>query len=348
MRVRVSVRRAARVVVAAMLLTTVSSGMALAKNPGINLSGSAPAVPGTVSAGALVRFDYSITNTSSSNYSSFFVDAITPDTANGAQLVAILAGPTVTPATTDTKTCDITSGDLHCSFGPLNGKGATASVSVLYRVPANASGSWTVTFAASSNGFSSSDPGNSHGDVVNVPGTVSIGSGRSGGTYVYGDDLTAQNDQTLNKKNPQSSKLVFSSGGSAGFPATVDEAAGSSTLYVCPSAVASSCFGDWNLISANNGGSVPGGSFRVTYGYDKISGQQGAVRFVHLLDPDHDGVYGEGQVLGVDYVVIPSFNSQPCSSSSSTGTNCIESISASGGDYFFTLILDGNGPMRGI
>ena len=343
---RVSISRALRILVAAMLLVTISSGMALAKNPNVNLRGTAPAVPGTVSAGALVRFDYSLTNTSNSNYSSMFVDAITPDTANGAQLVAILAGPTVTPATTATKTCDISSGDLHCSFGPLNGNGATASVSVLYRVPTNASGSWTVTFAASSNGFSGSDPGNSHGDSVNTPGTVSIGAGKDGGSYIFGDDLTTQNDQSLGKKNPQSSKLLFSSSGSNGFPATVDEAAGSSTVYVCPTAVSSSCFGDWNLISANNGGAVPGGSFRVTYGYDKISGSQGNVRFVHLLDPDHDGVYGEGQVLGTDYVVIPSFSSSPCSTTLTT--NCIESISNGGGDYFFTLILDGNGPMRGI
>jgi hypothetical protein len=346
---RVLLTRALRVLVAAMLLVTISSGMALAKNPNINLKGTATAVPGIVSAGALVRFDYTITNNSNSNYSSFFVDATTPDKATGGQLVAILVNATVTPSTTAPKACTITStGDLHCSFGPLNGSGSTASFSVLYRVASNATGTWTVTFAASSNGVSGSDPGNSHGDTVNIPGTVAIGTGKDGGTYVFGDDLTTQNDQNLSKKNPQSSKLIFSSGGSAGFPATVDEAAGSSTLYACPTAVSSSCFGDWNLISANNGGAVPGGSFRVTYGYDKISGSQGNVRFVHLLDPDHDGVYGEGQVAGVDYVVIPSFSSQPCSASSSTGTNCIESISSSGGDYFFTLILDGNGPMRGI
>jgi hypothetical protein len=336
-------------VIAAALVTTLFSGMALAKNPNLNLRGTATAVPATVSAGSLVRFDYSITNYSNSNYSSFFVDAVTPDKTSGGQLVAVLVNATVTPATTAPKSCSITaSGDLHCTFGPLNGSGVTASFSVLYRVPTNASSSWTVTFAASSNGVSGSDPGNSHGDTVNIPGTVAIGTGKAGGTYVFGTDLTTQNDQSLGKKNPQSSKLIFSSSGSAGFPATVDEAAGSSTLYVCPTAVSSSCFGDWNLISANNGGAVPGGSFRVTYGYDKISGSQGNVRFVHLLDPDHDGVYGEGQVAGVDYVVIPSFSSQPCSSSSSTGKDCIESISSSGGDYFFTLILDGNGPMRGI
>jgi hypothetical protein len=110
--------------------------------------------------------------------------------------------------------------------------------------------------------------------------------------------------------------------------------------------VASACFGDWNLISANDGGPVPGGSFRVTYGYDKIAGQPGDVGFVHLLDPDGDGIYGEGQVAGTDYVLVPSFNSNPCSTTHPT--NCVESFSTSNGDYFFTLVLDGNGPMRGI
>ena len=68
---RVPIYRALRIVVAGMLLTTVVSGTALAKNPSNNLSGTATPVPGTVSAGALVRFNYSVTNTSSSNFSSF-------------------------------------------------------------------------------------------------------------------------------------------------------------------------------------------------------------------------------------------------------------------------------------
>lgn len=340
---RVPINRALRMVVAGMLLTTVVSGTALAKNPTNNLNGSAPAVPGTVSAAALVRFSYSVTNTSSSNFSSFFVDAVTPNTDFDAALVGVISVGNSTSGTTPT--CDTTSGDLHCTFGPLN-SGKTATINVVYRTPSNASGTWSVLFAASSTGAPGTDPGNSHGDSYNVTGTVNIGVGKAGGSYIYGTNLTAQNDQGLGKKNAQSSKLIFSSDGTTGFPATIDEAPASSTVYVCPTAVSAACFGDWNLISANNGGAVPGGSFRVTYGYDKISGSQGSVRFVHLLDPDHDGVYGEGQVEGTDYLVIPSFSSSPCSTTLTT--NCIESISSGGGDYFFTLILDGNGPMRGI
>jgi len=341
---RVPIYRALRIVVAGMLLATVVSGTALAKNPGSNLSGTATAVPGTVSAGALVRFNYSVTNTSNSNFSSFFVDSETPNKDFGAALVAVISA-TVTPGTTTTPSCNISTGDLHCTFGPLN-SGSTARVSAVYRTPSNASGTWVVTFAASSTGASPNDPGNSHGDAYLVTGTASIGSGKAGGSYIFGSDLTTQNDQNIGKKNAQSSKLIFSSDGSTGFPATVDEAPASSTVYVCPTAVSAACFGDWNLISANDGGPVPGGSFSVTYGYDKIAGQQGNVGFVHLLDPDGDHIYGEGQVQGTDYVLIPSYNSNPCSTTHTT--NCIDSISTSGGDYFFTLILDGNGPMRGI
>ena len=67
---RVLPSRALRIGVAGMLLATLVSGTTLAKNPANNLSGTATAIPGTVSAGALVRFNYSVTNTSNSNFTS--------------------------------------------------------------------------------------------------------------------------------------------------------------------------------------------------------------------------------------------------------------------------------------
>jgi len=324
---RVLLNRALRVLVAAMLLVTVSSGIALAKNPNINLRGTATPVPGTVSAGALVRFDVSVTNTSNSNYSSFFIDAITPDKTNGAQLITILVAPTVTPATSATKTCDISSGDLHCSFGPLNGSGATASVSVLYRVASNATGSWTVPFAASSNGFSSSDPGNSHGDTVNVPGTVSIGTGNNAGSYIFGDDTIVQNNQNLSKKNnPQSAKLDFTDSTDTNFGATVSEAATTS----CPTGI-TTCYGDLVIMSAK-GGQAIGGGFLATVGYFSVPGSATG-HFIHWDSSDLTGTY--------DLIDTSCADAAP-------GEACIDGTFKTGGNTFYVIRLFDNGPMRGI
>jgi len=325
---RVLLTRALRVLVAAMLLVTISSGMALAKNPNINLKGTATAVPGTVSAGALVRYDVAVTNVSNSNYSSFFVDAVTPDKTSGGQLVAVLVNATVTPTTTAPKSCDITSsGDLHCAFGPLNGSGSTASFSVLYRVPSNATGSWTVTFAASSNGFSNSDPGNSHGDAVNVPGTVSIGSGNNAGSYIFGDDTVVQNNQNLSKKNnPQSAKLDFTDSTESNFGATVSEAATTS----CPTGI-TTCYGDLVIMSVK-GGQAIGGGFLATIGYFSVPGSATG-RFIHWDTSDLTGTY--------DLIDTSCADAAP-------GEACIDGTFKTGGNTFYVIRLFDNGPMRGI
>jgi len=314
-----------------MLVVGLFAGPAAAKAPTANLSDTWEASPGVVSAGALVRFDVHITNDSSSNYSSFFVDAATP---NGATLVAWFGE--------SQGSCDGSSGDLSCDFGALN-SGATVDFATIYEVPSSASGSFSVTFIATSNGSTGSDkPGQSHGDDYVVVTSVDIGSGSTAGSYIYGDVLSTQNNQNLNKNNPQSSKLVFHDDKGTGFPATVQQEAGG--FYTCPTDTAASCFGGWSVISADEGATFADG-FTVILGYDKIAGQAADVQFVHLLttplpaDPE----------LNVDYEIIQSFNDNPCQPGGASYLNmpCVVSIETIQGDTYFTLALTNNGPLRG-
>jgi len=314
-----------------MLVAGLFVSPATAKAPSNNLKGTAEAIPGTVSAGALVRFDAHIKNDSSSNYSSLFVNATTPA---GATLVAwfIDSGGT----------CDGSSGDLSCDFSPLN-SGVTVDFTTIYEVPSSASGSFSVTFVATSNGSTGSDrPGQSHGDDYPWVATVDIGSGATGGSYIYGTVLSTQNNQNLNKQNPQSSKLVFHDDKGTGFPATVQQQVGS--FYTCPTGTAASCFGGWSVISADLGTTFPDG-FTVILGYDKIAGQAADVQFVHLLTTPLPASPEEGK----DYEIIKSFNDNPCQVAGASYSNmpCVVSIESIQGDTYFTLALTKNGPLRG-
>jgi hypothetical protein len=311
-----------------MLMVGLLAGPASAKAPTSNLSDTWEASPDVVSAGGLVRFDVHITNDSSSNYSSFYVDAATP---NGATLVAWFGE--------SQGTCDGSSGDLSCDFGAVNG-GVTVDFTTIYQVPSSASGSFSVTYIATSNGNTSSDkPGQSHGDDYVVVATVDIGSGDSGGSYIYGDVLSTQDDQDLNRHNPQSSKLVFTSAGETGFPATVME--DDPIAYACPTNTglgALVCFGQWSVISVADGGTVEGG-IEVTIGYDRISGNANDVGFVHLPDGGGYELIGSynmgvnGDLCGPDPVDI-------CAS-------YVTQVQHTQGDYYFTFVLSQNGPLRG-
>jgi len=302
-------RRIAGIMASLLFASGMFAGTALAKP--LDLSGSAPATPGMVSPGSYVRFDVSFTNPTSSNISQLYMTTKTADT-----FVALVSGPSQ-------GTCDTSGPLLTCDFGALNAY-TSASFVVVYRTPS--SGSGNVDFIFTSTGDTGSDQGkNSHGDARTITGAVTVSTSRDfSGSYLYDpNDLTVADNLNVSRQNPQGTKAT---GVGAGVPLTVGEYP--PNTYVCPGESTASCFGEWSVVSLDNGNLVPGG-FEVVLVYDKVPGNNNSVRFVHLVGP--------GQT--------PIFITQSCSSSLTV--NCIKSVTSSQGDVFYTLIIDNNGPMRG-
>lgn len=311
----------------AILISGLFAGGVTAKLP--DYDGSAVPQPSVVSHGGLVRYDVSFTNTTSGNFQTVDLRA---DTPNGADLIALIGAPSQ-------GTCDTSGEDLTCSFGFV-ASGQTITLSVVYRVPTSGS-SMTVPFIFSVQGSTGADtPGRSRGDDLPVNGTVALSSDPElGSSYVFGTDLTVQNNQTLSRRNnPQSAKLVFPAAGD-GFPASVEEVGAES--FSCPADVAATCFGNWNVVSAANGAEFENG-FQVVAGYFQVPGNAATKKFVHLLNPG-----AVNPVLGVDYEIIEDACTFSGDSATPTNMPCIQSVTNSGGNWFYTLVVDDNGPMRG-
>lgn len=327
-------KRPARAVVVQLVSMVLLAGLlaspASAKAPGSSLSGSATPEPDTVSAGALVRFNYQVTNTSSSNFATFYVDATTPDKASGGELIDVVDAyidpdPGYDPACGPTA-----AGDLHCDFGGLN-SGSTAYVSGIYRVPPDATGSWSVVFTATSNGSTSNDqPGQSHGDDYAVTGTVPIATGDTAGGYIYGDDVTVANTQTLSKKNnPQNAALDFTGSTDSdlpGFGATIREQAANGA---CAPGI-TTCFADLTALAINGGEPVPNG-FLARIGYFQVPGSA-VGGFVHWFGTDTSGDFEL-----IDEACDPTTPVAPCI----YGTEKIQ------GNTFYIIYMKVNGFLRG-
>ena len=307
--------------VAAMLLTSVFGGTVVAKQPAF--TGSAPSTPNLVSAGKVVRFDVTWTNTSTSNLPTVNTKAVTP---GGATFLGLAAGPSQGTCATQTATL------LQCAFGTVR-SGGSVTFSPLYRVPASG-GNFSVTFVFTAQGSSPNDqPGSSRGDDMPISASVNLASASSndGGSYIVGDDTIVQNNQALNKRNnPQSAKLDFSASTDDNFGATVSEAA---TTKCAPGKT--TCFGDLVIMKVKNGAAV-GGGFLVTVAYTSAPAQPNG--FVHWLN---DGA--TGTVEGVDFELI----TQSCDDTAA-GENCIADTFKTGANTFFVLHMFENGPMRGF
>jgi hypothetical protein len=227
----------------------------------------APVPPATVSAvtpGADVAFDLHFKNTSSSNLAQFFLDAITPDTDNGADLVGV--------ESTDRAGCDDTGVDLHCTFGALNA-GAEINLRVVYTTP-SFTGPWTVPFNFSTTGVAPDGGGNSHGDDYPTPGVVNLDASLNfGGAYTSAGGQPVTDNTTLSKRqNPQYTQV---NAPESGIGITVGEA-----TFPCPAEIGK-CFGQWSVISVNDGAEYSPDGFSVVLGY---YGNIGNVKFVHVLD----------------------------------------------------------------
>jgi len=243
---------------------TILARRAASENTATAIPGPVP--PATVSAvtpGANVAFDVHFKNISSSNLSQFFLNAITPNTADGAALVGI-----ENPSRAG---CDTSSGDLHCTFGAL-AAGAEINLRVVYTTP-DLTGNWTVPFNFSTTGVAPDGGKNSHGDDYLTPGTVNLDASLNfGGAYTSADDLVVTDTQTLSKRqNPQYTQV---NAPEAGIGVTVGE-----KTFDCPASIGT-CFGQWSVIAVNGGAEYPGG-FSVVLGY---YGNIGNAKFVHITD----------------------------------------------------------------
>lgn len=317
-------RRLAGITVALVLLTGLLTGTSIAKPPDYGQE-SAVTPDSFVSYGGQVRFDVVWTNTSGANLPTLFATA---DTPTGADLIALIVE-------SRPGTCDDSGEDLACAFGTVNA-GEFVSFSVVYEVPASGPSNFSVTFVFTAQGDTAADkPGKSRGD--DMPITVSAtltDDPDEGGTYVFGDVTSLENNQELHKtRNPQSARLASLVGGPNGFGATLDEA-GAAT-FPCPGVT--TCYGLWNLVSVNEGTSV--GAFETILGYSSVPGNA-VGGFVHWLTSNTSE-----PIEGTDYELID----EACVFVDGSATNlpCIGSVVKIQGDTFFTILSQNNGPMRG-
>lgn len=324
-------KRSPRIVallIAGTLVGALFASPALAAKP-VKPGGTAPAVPGIVSSSVAgdtnyVRFNVTFTNTRNSSLQQM---TMTADTPAGSDLEGLAAALLVNGASQGS--CDTSGIHLSCTIGTVEA-GVSVTLSVVYEVPITTATAMNVTFIFKSTGAPGSDPGTSHGDDYPVAGTVIIDSLDFGGTYLFdASDLVVASNQALTKRgNPQSTKAT---GPLVGFPLTVEEVPGNSPLYTCPTN--ETCFGEWSVVGVNNGLLYTPGFF-VVIGYDQVPGNANAVDFVHLVGPAR----------------TPSFIRDFCDAEAvpAITVNCIDSVDNISGDLFYTLILDNNGPIRGI
>jgi len=240
---------------------------ALSENTATAIPGPVP--PATVSAvtpGANVAFDLHFKNTSSSNLAQFFLDAVTPDTDDGAALVEV--------ESSNRAGCDDSGPDLHCAFGALNA-GAEINLRVVYTTPDLAGIRWTVPFNFSTTGVAPDGGGNSHGDDYPTPGVVDLSNALNfGGAYTSASGQVVTDNQILSKRqNPQYTQV---NAPEDGIGITVGEAS-----FACPDSIGT-CFGQWSVISVNDGAEYADG-FSVVLGY---YGNIGNAKFVHVTDGD--------------------------------------------------------------
>lgn len=137
---------------------------------------------------------------------------------------------------------------LYCSFGAQN-VGQTIVLTVAFEV--GSSGTFTVNFSQSANGFSESDKGNkSRGDInkFSASAAVTTGGGNFDGGYNVGDDAYSTN-QSVGRGNVQATKLEKAPNLQA---VTIQDGV---TEYTCQSTVTecSRLIGEWSVLHVGDG-----------------------------------------------------------------------------------------------
>jgi len=203
----------------------------------------------------------------------------------------------------------------------------------VYTTPANVAGTVDLDwFVFNTTGVANDKGKNSHGDDYLTTGSVSLDDTKDfGGAYTATGLQVVTDSQALHAtRNPQFT-AVSSPAGSIGV--TVGEKPGNA--FVCP-ADASTCFGQWSVISVNAGAPYPNG-FSVLLGY---KGNIGNASFVHLFD-SYDAVTNP---TAYETILYPA---NICSSPSPAAAEipCMI-LSSSGGNSYATLWLNQNGQIK--
>ena len=319
-----STRVLASLLVSLSLAITALAGPAMILGAQASAIHTATAVPDAVSPGAKVAFDvyFKLADTETSTLSQLNLSAVTPA---GAELLGL------EPGSPSQGSCT-TVANLSCSFGAVS-PGVEVTLRVVYRTPTTGT-SMIVPFKFNTTGIAPDKGKNSHGDAYDTPGVVPLnGSGDFAGRYIQvGDDLTVSDNLALHRtRNPQST-LVNAPAGAIGV--TVGEQPGNTA--VCPAA-AGTCFGQWSVISVNDGAPY-GAGFSVVLGY---KGNIGNASFVHLFDA-YDPITNPTAYELIEYP------NDICSDASPDASElpCML-LSSSNGDSFATLWLNQNGRLSG-
>jgi hypothetical protein len=285
-------------------------------------------------------FDLSFTNSTPSNYSQFFLNAVTnPPPSTGLDYAGVLGVPTITPAGGDpielpTACSGTNEPNLSCTFGALN-SGSTVSLRVLYDTLPEATGLHAINFVFSSTGVPSDPKGRSHGDDFAKTGTISINSDNTkfDGGYFQAPAGVATNP-AVTRQNPQSTAVpafnAFTSG-----PLTVQEVPGNT--YACPDeviALGGTCRGEWSIINVNGGEPFAGGfEIQIRLDGSVTGGNIQSLKFAHVLDD-----------LTVKLITATCSDLTPDPSEMDPGCKIIESLG--GGDALVHLFVLENGRAR--
>jgi len=288
-----------------------------------NVTVTATAVPGSVTPGNDVAIDVRFFNSPSpSNISQLYLSAATPF---GWTLVGVESQSQGDP-------CDDSTGTVVCSLGAVNA-GATATVRVVYTTPSTVTGTVNLNwFLFNTTGVAGDRKGNSHGDNYVTTGTVTLDpSSDFAGAYTSTDSQIVADNPVLHvRRNPQSTSVTSPD---PLIGVMVGERPGNAV--VCPAA-ASTCFGQWSVISVNDGAPYPNG-FSVVLGY---KGNIGNASFVHLFD-SYDPVTNP-----TAYETITNPDDLCTSATPSASEIPCMILSSSNGDSFATLWLKENGLVK--
>jgi hypothetical protein len=283
---------------------------------------TATAVPGSVTPGKNVAIDVEFYNfPSTSNISQLFLDAATPTDWTLVTVESFSQG-SCTWAT-----------DVHCDIGAVNA-GGKFDARIVYTTPSNVTGTLSVNlnwFIFNTTGVAGDKKGNSHGDNYFSAGSMTLDSTKDfGGAYTSSANQIVSDNQVLHvTRNPQFTSVTSPD---PLIGVTVGELPGNT--FICPSD-AGTCFGQWSVISVNDGASYPNG-FSVLLGY---KGNIANASFVHLFDT-YDPVTNP-----TAYELITSDDICPATLTPSV-IPCMTGWSSSGGNSYVTLWLNQNGQLK--
>jgi hypothetical protein len=217
----------------AMALLLVGVGTTIAATPGWTGS-NAVAVLGNVGPGKNAAFTITLKNDGPGNISTLYLKA---DSA---------------ASYADNPACSL-SPVLYCALGAQN-VGQDITITAAFTVPSS-TGTFTVTFSESANGFTNSDKNNkSRGDIYSFSASTNVttGGGDFDGGYNVGNDTFSTN-QSVGRHNPQATKLESAPDL---LPVTIQDGV---TSYPCDTSLpqCSRLIGEWSVLHVGDGSQGP-------------------------------------------------------------------------------------------